>query len=705
MSKLVITYDLFRNATLGVPSVGSNAQWLYGLSRISAAPIFTDVQLLGARSDGGTFDTLAVAKELDLPLTPESWALLSSYGSRGGYLTRHLEQLLHGVSGVIGFGLPPSLMQVLDSLGLVFIDVELSQIRFIKSVAFRARTNSPQLQSYFKSISIDREHYVEQAQNVFSKGFRNSKFKNCNVGLFFGQTEVDLALVQDGRLVKTSDHDVLSSIRELTGDLEELHVIQHPNQRSRYGSLVPLLTRIPHSILSKAGGYAALTEYSGARCISLSSGMLAEAAILGHATHALIRPDCDNKELLPQSLGDWIDVDDRVLGSLSMELLRGDTLSNATPEDRRISVVGTISEDPVIRSDSFDVVPRLIVGYGPITFVEEGFHETLLQAGWHRCESWGVWSSDNLACIAFRMDEIGLAKMVLRGTLFSVNAGDFICRPVFSCHLKTADQIKVVDVHFDDDFWVVETELEVFTSQQLVILVFSIAGASSPTDLGVGLDARKLGIGLVSLSVERTMAFDDGSRELRVAPDRHYYELLHASMSAYQDNNWLVPYASFIISFGFDTVVECAAGNGAFADALSPFVDRYVALDWAPSPLFPFSSPNVFFKVWDAYVDEVLNGDLVCSADFFEHLEDSCLDSILRRVLSAAPKHFHIVACYDDGHSHVTIRPADWWLNRFKMIASEIGLVDEFDLLCWSYRDNGHRPVAILSNLRSLPYP
>lgn len=184
--------------------------------------------------------------------------------------------------------------------------------------------------------------------------------------------------------------------------------------------------------------------------------------------------------------------------------------------------------------------------------------------------------------------------------------------------------------------------------------------------------------------------------------DAAYYQRLHEEEAGYQTNNWLLEELDQIRAFGAESLLEIACGNGRFIESAAPFFKRVTGCDWAVSPRIQgvlSRNPNVSFQRVDMYRDLPLGQpDLVVSADFLEHLAPETLPEILRRIDSLSAKAFHKIACYDDGHSHLSIMPPGKWLAllrdvdpRYRLERVELRLGDPA------------REIAVFTKGRPLP--
>jgi len=151
-----------------------------------------------------------------------------------------------------------------------------------------------------------------------------------------------------------------------------------------------------------------------------------------------------------------------------------------------------------------------------------------------------------------------------------------------------------------------------------------------------------------------------------------YYQDIHERNEAYQTNNWLLDDIDRIREFGAETVLELACGNGRFLELAASHFAHVYGCDWAVSPLSTrvvSARDNVSFFRTDLYRDlPPCRADVVVSADFLEHIAPDAIDDVLGRIDALGPMAFHKIACYDDGHSHLTILSPEAWLDRFRAV-------------------------------------
>ncbi|WP_439670927.1 class I SAM-dependent methyltransferase [Cupriavidus necator] len=178
-----------------------------------------------------------------------------------------------------------------------------------------------------------------------------------------------------------------------------------------------------------------------------------------------------------------------------------------------------------------------------------------------------------------------------------------------------------------------------------------------------------------------------------------YYQQLHDSNAAFQRNNWLLEEISSLRRIGGSSILELGCGNGLFLDVAANYWDTVVGLDWAVSPLIQnvlARHQNVSFVQRDAREYRPAEKfDIVTSADFLEHLPPEHLSALLINLDQLGENNYHKIACYDDGHSHLSILDAETWLGLF----NRSSLRNDYRIVSKSYRKgNPNSEIIIISN-------
>ena len=173
-----------------------------------------------------------------------------------------------------------------------------------------------------------------------------------------------------------------------------------------------------------------------------------------------------------------------------------------------------------------------------------------------------------------------------------------------------------------------------------------------------------------------------------------YYQALHEGDEAYQENNWLVPSLDTILAAKPNSVLEIGCGNGRFLAAAAGRVPRVIGVDWAESPLVGALAGKVEFHRASALEFDFPPVDVICSADVLEHFPLTELPGLVGRMHAAGRFNYHVIACYDDGHSHISIMDPDQWLALFRRVDPGYRLHD-----LWPRRGDTRQLVCIVTNL------
>ena len=181
--------------------------------------------------------------------------------------------------------------------------------------------------------------------------------------------------------------------------------------------------------------------------------------------------------------------------------------------------------------------------------------------------------------------------------------------------------------------------------------------------------------------------------------DAWYYDKLHHTNANYQNNNRLIEELPALRALGGESIIEVGCGNGRFLEQAVTCWSQVQGMDWARSPVLNRvlqNHPGIRFLQQD--IKEFTPGercDLLVSADFLEHLAPNALPDVLRRLHAGAGFNYHKIACYDDGHSHLSIFSPGTWLRIFEEAVPGAGyriVKKEFR------RGNPKKAVVVISN-------
>jgi len=144
-----------------------------------------------------------------------------------------------------------------------------------------------------------------------------------------------------------------------------------------------------------------------------------------------------------------------------------------------------------------------------------------------------------------------------------------------------------------------------------------------------------------------------------------FYDHQHEDAD-YRRNNWLLDQVEILKSVAPRTIVEIGCGNGRFLRAMAPYAIQVIGVDWARSPELADLPDNVSVLRENVVTGAIPAGDLICSADVLEHFAPRDIDAVVSKLVGAGRFQHHVIACYDDGHTHLSILPPAAWLAIFR---------------------------------------
>ena len=511
-NEVVFLDDFFRSKENGLQSHPINRRFLRGLFYSACQASGIPVREEHPVSSGGRLPVGSLMDILGLPRTTAGWASAAIAN-----LAPALDELkalqLGKRSLVIGWGLPPSLLNYVSGCGATFIDVEVHPLRFARHLHLGVRTNSKRIATIFSRIAVRDDIFRNAAigmKALFSRRGDNALFSpDARVGVFVGQTDVDLALVSNGRLVRPGD--VIERVAALAASVDVLAIKPHPCQPGTE-LLDDLFKKVPNSTMVDNNIYAMLCAENISFFSGISSGALTEAEYFGQCAERVVEQDRNNPALLPSDCSGWFPVGSEVASLRVMEDVLGRSYLPAflIPKGRYAEAVSTGDPSAIdhalgmrwglqLDAEGLRSVPRVALDE-EVYFGSVGPYATALSAGWHAPEPWGVWSAGESASLLLLLDvatlpAAGKVQVVLSGLLY---------RPAGSAAVALSARINGKNCHVvqsDDSMMSISCNFEVkeLQAKPLLLINISIEGAHRPCDVADSTDGRRLGLGLHSL--------------------------------------------------------------------------------------------------------------------------------------------------------------------------------------------------------------
>lgn len=312
--RIVITGDLMRPFPLGdawISATSKNIRWLRHVLNPALQSTGLPISMLAwdermQRHEGRCFDAPVVASRLiegsaGDALNPtrslEAWA---AWTERRPVDAGFIEALAPEVEGalVIGYEMPPALIDALQTLGRPFVDVVLHPVRFMPDLIFALRTNVAHWHEMFLRHRLQESAIVQQASLIAAKAAWMAPPESLTPGsaLVLGQVGIDRAVVSGGRFVSLADH--LPTLHALCVDHPLVLFKPHPYGVGQDRS-AQAVAAFPAIRRTQANFYHLVAQPEIETVVALNSSGLHEARYFGKEARGLIAPLHDFDALRP----------------------------------------------------------------------------------------------------------------------------------------------------------------------------------------------------------------------------------------------------------------------------------------------------------------------------------------------------------------------------------------------------------------------
>jgi len=294
-SRIVITGDLLRPFPVDDGWEGAtwkNIRWLSALLRPllpdnAPAPTTLAWDALMPAGAGVFFDTPALYDALGESLNLRSWATLAQRQTAPDALVEALREPLQDAL-VIGYELPPVLLDAMRQLQLPVIDLILHPLRFLPDLVFAMRTNVPAFHEVLLRHALAPSEVARQVGLIQAKAawMPPPEPMPSGTALLLGQVASDRAMVlADGRLARLDDH--LGELHRLC--TEHPLVLYKPHPYAAYDPAAQtVLQQLPCIVRTSANFYHLLAQPELDTVVALNSSGLIEARAFGRRAHQLV---------------------------------------------------------------------------------------------------------------------------------------------------------------------------------------------------------------------------------------------------------------------------------------------------------------------------------------------------------------------------------------------------------------------------------
>jgi hypothetical protein len=278
IERVVITGDVFRTSG-GEANQLSNVRWLHAelardLERVTG--LLPEIRFRCNEPDDGR---MAISRwYLLLGHTPslDAWAATFNIARPPRELVDELRQDYER-SLVIGFEMSPLITSVLDIIGVPWINICLSPIRFLEDLALTLRFSWMVRVTHPGLVYRDQ---IDEAVRQFRERYKHDS-SSSRIGkacVFLAQTSHDRTLIRNGQFYP--DSEVLERVDQA---LEGRQLFLRPHPLAPANPILSALEQRFGACRIEANTYALLAGPEKAHYLSISSSAALEAKLFGHA--------------------------------------------------------------------------------------------------------------------------------------------------------------------------------------------------------------------------------------------------------------------------------------------------------------------------------------------------------------------------------------------------------------------------------------
>jgi hypothetical protein len=288
----VFVTDFFRCPINGMPSPTSNRKLMLHLLRTTLTRLGWTCSESYSAEDGGQINTRELMNAMGIAHGIDGWAKATS--------TKLLDETdifleqITSANLVLSWGLTPALASVLDRRRIPYLDIEVSPLRFCADLFWYARTNHASIRRALQTITIADNFFWNEAASLNAalawRGSSSVGDAAKRYGVFVGQTPVDLALVEDGKIRDASHFP--DQIAAYFSDVDEILFAPHPYDTNGVG--MANLPRVSDRVtLTTEKMYRLLCADNAKKFLAISSSVIDESIYFMKDAKKLALPDRD----------------------------------------------------------------------------------------------------------------------------------------------------------------------------------------------------------------------------------------------------------------------------------------------------------------------------------------------------------------------------------------------------------------------------
>ncbi|WP_337271418.1 hypothetical protein [Oryzifoliimicrobium ureilyticus] len=288
--KVAFIDDVFRHAFWPAK------EFFYDLLKVPFSRLLTEPPRASVRQQMWKDGLLTPPSVLPLP-SHEEHKWIQEYTSLSAESRLALAQYIDPECLYICYEGSPGLLSFLDEIGITYIDIRISPVRFLPDVMIAMRSNSREINAVMSLTSMSKAD-IESEALLLGASYRHYDRYRTPINAaqtetiyFVGQTATDASIIVGQSYFRIEN--ALSVLREKLSGHDVIY-LRHPSAdidhiRREAG----ILAAVSRSFeISQANSYDILCSDMPATFLGISSGLLQEAAFFGKRSVSLLPPVC-----------------------------------------------------------------------------------------------------------------------------------------------------------------------------------------------------------------------------------------------------------------------------------------------------------------------------------------------------------------------------------------------------------------------------
>lgn len=263
-----------------------NIDWIIALFGDFFEEIFdTDCRIITGEEINSTISRLNFFEEMGRPVTSQSWASYYQGPIADPMQLRLIDSFKD--SFVVGFELPPYLIDLFNKAAIPFVDLAIHPVRYLDDYLFGIRSNDPAIHARALETRVPESVFFDCARLSKARSarvFRNNRPK-LGSALFLGQIEVDASLIFEGKVFGLKELE--TALVDLRRSFGKVYYKFHPHRKDKRG-VENTLRKVSGCEIIDANIYDLLSCRELSLVTGFSSSALHEAKYFGRKTSRII---------------------------------------------------------------------------------------------------------------------------------------------------------------------------------------------------------------------------------------------------------------------------------------------------------------------------------------------------------------------------------------------------------------------------------